>query len=174
MITCSNCSTSNPDSTQTCISCGALLVEANELPAVEDMPQAENEIPDPSAYVEPEQPLAAPASDSTAPVPGSEPVQPPTIEFPSPKKDRNQAIILEVVPGVFGFLGIGWIYSGYTTAGIAWLVGFLIWNMIALTICFFTFGLGCFCTLPINLIVLIASVVALNSQIQNHTEQFIP
>jgi TM2 domain-containing membrane protein YozV len=174
MITCLNCSTSNPDGTQTCISCGAPLVEAADLPAVEAQPQAELEIPDPSPYVEPDQAQATPASAPEAPIPDSQAVQPSTLEPLPLKKDRSLAIILEIIPGLFGFLGIGWIYSGFTSAGIAWLVSFLIWNMIALVICISTAGLGCLCTLPINLIVLIASVISLNSQIQQHSEQFNP
>ena len=174
MITCPNCSTVNPEGSQTCTSCGASLVETAELPTSEPMQTVENEIPEPSPYVEPEQSQTTPASGSSATVPASEPVQPHPVDLTPARKDRSLAIILEVVPGLFGFLGIGWIYSGFTGAGIAWLVGFLIWNIIALVICIFTVGLGCLCTLPINLIVLIASVISLNSQIQNHSEQFNP
>jgi TM2 domain-containing membrane protein YozV len=171
MITCPNCSTSNPESTLVCISCGAPLVEGNDLPTV----KPENfEIPEPSPYVKPELIQATPANEAPTTVPASEPAHTPTIYSTTPKKDRSIAIVLEIVPGLFGFLGIGWIYGGFTGAGIAWLVGFLIWNMIALAICIFTVGVGCLCTLPINLVVLIASVIALNSQIQNHNEQFNP
>jgi hypothetical protein len=177
MITCPNCSTSNPDGAQTCISCGAPLVEAADLPAGVVMPQTENEIPEPSPYIEHDQSQTQQAGDSlgeSLPASASQPVQPPEVDFSAPKKDRSLAIILEVVPGLVGFLGIGWIYSGYTNIGIAWLLGFLVWNVIALVICIFTVGLGCLCTLPINLIVLIASVITLNSQIQKHSEQFNP
>ena len=48
MITCPNCSTSNPDGTQTCLSCGAPLVEAADLPINHAILPVENEIPEPS------------------------------------------------------------------------------------------------------------------------------
>jgi hypothetical protein len=174
MITCPNCSTSNPDSAQVCLSCGAPLIEAAGRPANERLQPAEGEIPEPSPFAMPESPEPAPSSVSVTPIPVSAPSRPAKVDFTSPKKDRSLAIVLEVVPGLFGLLGIGWIYSGFTSAGIAWLVGFLIWNIIALVICIFTVGVGCLCTLPVNLVVLIASVMALNSQIQDHSEQFIP
>ena len=174
MIICPNCSTSNPDGSQVCLNCGAPLVEAAELPASQAVSPVEDEIPEPSPFVKPEPPEPIATNVTVVPVPVSEPLTPSKVNLDTPKKNRSLAIILEVVPGLFGFLGIGWIYSGFTGAGIAWLVGFLIWNMIALVICIFTVGVGCLCTLPVNLVVLIASVMALNSQIQNHSEQFNP
>lgn len=173
MITCPNCSTSNPDGTQICISCGAPLVEAADLTASGMVQPEENKIPVPSPYFDPAQMQTPPTGDPT-PVRTSEPIQSSSTVSSAPKRERNLAIILEIVPGLLGFLGIGWIYSGFTGAGIAWLLGFLIWNIFALAICIFTAGLGCLCTLPVNLIVLIASVISLNSQIQNHSEQFNP
>jgi len=177
MITCPNCSTSNPDGTQICISCGAPLVETADLSASGAISPAENEIPDPSKYVEPDQSQTPPESELSGnlpPAPATPAIQLPKIDFSAPKKDRSLAIILEVVPGLVGFLGIGWIYSGFTNIGIAWLVGFLIWNIIALVISFSTFFLGCLCMLPINLIALIVSVITLNSQIQKYSERFNP
>jgi hypothetical protein len=175
MITCPNCSTSNPDEAQVCLSCGAPLVEAAELLTSRTIPPAEeDEIPEPSPFASPEPPEPASHDVSVAPGPVSEPVRPPRVDFTTPKKDRSLAIVLEIVPGLFGLLGIGWIYSGFTGAGLAWLVGFLLWNMIALVIAIFTAGIGCLCTLPVNLVVLIASVMALNSQILSHNEQFKP
>jgi len=174
MINCPNCSTSNPEGAQVCLSCGAPLVEAAELPASQADQPAEDEIPEPSPFAKSEPPEPITTNDTVVTVPVSEPIPPSKVNLNTQKKDRSLAIILEIVPGLFGFLGIGWIYCGYTRAGIAWLVGFLLWNLIALVICIFTFGVGCLCTLPVNLVVLIASVMALNSQIQNHSEQFNP
>jgi len=174
MITCPNCYTSNPDGTQACQSCGAQLVETAGFPNSQANPPIKDAIPEPSPFVTSEQLEPVLSNLSMAPASVSEPVQPSKVDFTTSKKDRSLAIILEVVPGLFGFLGIGWIYSGFTGVGIVWLVGFLIWNVIALVICIFTAGVGCLCTLPVNLVVLIASVMALNSQIQNHSEQFNP
>jgi hypothetical protein len=172
MINCPNCSTSNPDGAQVCLSCGASLVEAAELPISQTSPPAEDEIPEPSPFASPAPPEPGPPNVSVTAVPVSEPFRPSRVDFTTLKKDRSLAILLEIVPGLFGLLGIGWIYSGFTGAGLAWLVGFLLWNMVALVIAVFTAGVGCLCTLPVNLVVLIASVIALNSQIQNHSGQF--
>ncbi len=135
MITCPNCSTSNPDEAQTCISCGAPLVGTADMPAGETTSQAENEIPEPSPYAEPDKMQTPPAEESpndlTA-VPSAPPYRLPEPPASGIKKDRSLAIILEVVPGLVGFLGIGWIYSGYTNIGVAWLLGFLVWNIVAL------------------------------------------
>ncbi len=182
MIICPNCSATNPDDAQVCLSCGAPLVEGAGLPASQPVPAAEDEIPEPSPFVTsepvisetvtPEPPEPIDANLPVAHVTMNDLIRSSAVDSASTKKDRSLAIILEVVPGLFGFLGFGWIYSGFTGAGIAWLVGFLLWNLIALVICVFTAGIGCLCTLPINLVVLIASVIALNSQIQKHSEQF--
>jgi hypothetical protein len=174
MITCPNCSSSNPDGAQVCLSCGAPLVEATGLPATQMPPPQADEIPEPSPFASAEPAGSVPTNSPVTPVSASESARPSKVDFAASKKDRSLAIVLEVVPGLFGLLGIGWIYSGFTGAGLAWLVGLLLWNMIALGIGIFTAGIGCLCTLPVNLVVLIASVIALNSQIQNHSEQFNP
>ena len=82
-------------------------------------------------------------------------------------QDPQIALILEIIPGLFGLLGIGWIYNGKTTAGVAWLVSGLIWEFIALIIIALTAGVGCFCTIPINLVLVGISASMLNS----HTGQ---
>jgi len=38
--------------------------------------------------------------------------------FSRPLKDRNIALILEILPGLFGLVGFGWIYSNKTDTGI--------------------------------------------------------
>lgn len=48
-----------------------------------------------------------------------------------PAKDRSTALILEIVAGVFGIYGIGWVYAGHTDRGIKTLVGGLIWGVFA-------------------------------------------
>lgn len=89
-----------------------------------------------------------------------------------PLKDKSIALILELVLGLFGFLGIGWIYSNQTTTGILCLVGMFVWNFIAFFIIIITGGFGCFCTLPVNLVAIAVSAYMLNNYTQEHPELF--
>lgn len=45
--------------------------------------------------------------------------------------DPNIAFILELVLGIFGLLGIGYLYGGRTDEGVVRLVVWLIWNLVA-------------------------------------------
>ena len=85
-----------------------------------------------------------------------------TAQQPRAPINPNNAIVLEILPGLFGFLGIGWIYSGYTQTGVIllilwWLLVWGSWITILLGSTVFTtitFGLGffsfcCLCIIPI-------------------------
>lgn len=87
-------------------------------------------------------------------------------------KDRSIALILEILPGLFGFLGFGWIYSGNTNTGITWLVGVLVWDFVALFLSVITAGLGCFLTVPVNLVLVAVSASSLNTYTKEHPELF--
>jgi TM2 domain-containing membrane protein YozV len=83
------------------------------------------------------------------------------------KKDKSLAIILEILPAFFGILGIGWIYSGNTNAGIGWLIGFLVWNGIALVLDVITVGIFLCVHIPVNIGIIALSTIMLN----NYTKQ---
>jgi len=87
-------------------------------------------------------------------------------------KDRSIALILEILPGLFGLLGFGWIYSGNTNTGIMWLIGVLVWDVFAIIIDVITGGFGCFCTLPVNIILVAVSASSLNTYTKQHPELF--
>ncbi len=89
-----------------------------------------------------------------------------------PVKDRSIALILEIFPGLFGFLGFGWIYCGETNKGITWLVSVLAWNIFATIIIVVTAGFGCIFTLPVNLVLIAVSASSLNTYINQHPELF--
>lgn len=89
-----------------------------------------------------------------------------------PPKDRSNAMLLEILLGVFGLLGFGWIYSGNTSTGIAWLIGYLVWNFFAFFIILLTSGCGCFITLPVNVVLIAVSASSLNTYIKKHPELF--
>jgi len=99
-------------------------------------------------------------------------IQHPSGYAPRPPKDKSVALILELLPGLFGLLGFGWIYSHQTTAGILWLIGVLVWDMIAILIVTFSAGFGCFCTIPVNIALVTISASLLNGYIKQHPELF--
>lgn len=84
---------------------------------------------------------------------------------PQPPNDKSVALILELLPGVLGFLGFNWIYSNQTATGLFWLIGYLVWRVIAVTIFFLTGGLSCFGTVPINMTLIALSATQLNNHI---------
>ncbi len=96
--------------------------------------------------------------------------QRPTME--RPMKDRSLALVLEILPALFGLFGFGWIYSGNTSTGVAWLVGVLIWDLVAVLILTLTAGFGCIFTIPINLVLVAISASSLNTYIKKHPELF--
>ncbi len=94
------------------------------------------------------------------------------VQTTRPAKDRSIALILEILPGLFGFLGFGWIYSGNTNTGIGWLVGFFVWDVIAIVIIAATAGFGCFVTVPVSLAIVALSASSLNTYTKQHPELF--
>ena len=84
----------------------------------------------------------------------------------SPQDRATLAIVLEVVCGLFGLLGIGWLIAGDTQKGIFWLVGYLIWVAVAVVLIFLTFGLFAFCFAPIHLATIAVSTVMLYNRLK--------
>lgn len=89
-----------------------------------------------------------------------------------PLKDHSLALLLEILPGIFGIFGIGWIYSGNTTTGIVWLISVLIWDCMALVVDILTGGGFLLCTIPINIALVAISGFTLESYTKKHPELF--
>lgn len=90
---------------------------------------------------------------------------------PRPLKDKGTAKILEILPALFGFFGIGHIYAGDPN-GVAWLVGGLVFFFFAVFVSLASFGLGCFITIPVQLVLIAVSVSGLNAYMQQKPELF--
>jgi hypothetical protein len=149
MTTCQSCNTENTDDAKFCKNCGAGL------------PTQEIQTPVSEQQAAPSQP---------APV---QQYQPPGQAYaPRPPKDKSIALILEILPGLFGLLGIGWIYSGNTTTGVLWLIGFLVWTIVATVISVATVGIGIICWLPISIGLIAISAISLNNYTKAHPELF--
>lgn len=182
MITCPSCGTQNPDTGKFCISCGVdLTATATEeklmtdsvATASEETPAAPTPPEVPPEYISP--PPPEPAFTPPPPPPLYTPPQPsysPPAAAPAGAKDRTIALVLEVLPGVFGFLGIGWMYSGNIAVGLAWLLGVLVWNVIGLVAAFFTVGFSFCCTVPLTWALVGVSTYFLNEYTKQNAGMF--
>jgi hypothetical protein len=150
-------------------------------------PSPSDEIIDQSASLEPDKPTTdvpseylssadAPSDDMPPQTPlysSAPPSQPIYYSTPArPHKDKGLAMILEIVPALFGIFGIGWIYSGNLNTGLIWLIGMLLWTFFTIFLDVITFGVACLCTVPIQLIMIIVTAVTLNTHINKHPEVF--
>ncbi len=174
MITCPSCATANVPDARFCISCGAPLTTASASQPGNPMAAPDARMPPATpgaAYVQPPAPAAYP------PYPGSPPAYPgyppPYAAYaPRPPKDRGIAFLLEILPGLFGLYGFGWMYSGNLTAGLFWLIGGLVWDVIAIGIDVATLGAGCAINIPVNIILVVLSTLFLNAHNKQHRELF--
>ena len=105
----------------------------------------------------------------------------PFVRPSGPPKDPAAALILEVIPGLLGFLGIGWLYAGDTTRGLLILIGYWVFLVIEFvigtTFSVLTLGLGACIALPlgvlVNLSIIGLSAYQLNNRLK-HTYQVHP
>lgn len=141
---CPNCGEDNPDKNKFCANCGAALAAEEVAPAQAVRPEVVQKQRYPASYAA------------------------------RPVKDRSVALILEILPGLFGLLGFGWIYAGNTGVGIAWLVGMLVWTGIAALIAIFSVGISLICTLPVSIAMIVISAVTLNNYTKRKSELFGP
>ncbi len=157
-----------------------------------DLPAASEQRPAPTTDVPPEyleQPAvtvrtdtlpppisSAPQGETPAfnlpPTPPATAIPPAPAALPVALKDRSVALILEILPGLFGFLGIGWIYAGNVTVGVLALVGYLLFLGFELLVIVFTGGLAACCLLPLNLVAVAVSALLLNNYMKERPEQF--
>ena len=98
--------------------------------------------------------------------------QPSPVYSQRPPKTRSTALILELLPGLFGLYGIGWIYANKVGLGVGLLVGGLVWAVIAITIDIITGGFGLICSLPVNIAAVTISSIMVNNYTKQHPEMF--
>jgi hypothetical protein len=79
-------------------------------------------------------------------------------------KDAGTAVIIEIIGGILGFLGLGFIYAGMTTSGILRLIGWWILLFIFGLIIGITGGIAAFCLIPIALAIPIISGLMLKGK----------
>jgi FHA domain-containing protein len=125
---------------------------------------------------------APPPMPAAPPVPAAPPPPPmPQAIAPMPPaysqmgyvstKDKSTTIILEILPGLFGFLGIGWIYAGQTTTGILILLG----HLVAMCVLGLVAGLtivGLLCFIPYYIGAIAVSSFMLNDYTKKNPQLF--
>ncbi len=82
---------------------------------------------------------------------------------PPAAKDPTTAFIVELIAGIFGFLGIGHIYAGQTTRGVVLLVCFWAFLVVEILLMFVLVG---FCLTPLNLLVPLGSAFWLKREME--------
>lgn len=85
----------------------------------------------------------------------------------SSDKDANTAFLLELVGGIFGVLGLGYLYVGRTNDGVLRLVLWLLYNVIAYVsiVALAAAYVGCLC-LPVQLAIQIGVPIWSASQLK--------
>jgi hypothetical protein len=163
VVACPHCQQEHPQGTVYCPQTGKPLKV--ETPPEATQP-AQSSIPQTLPYPPPQPQYPGGSQQPYYPQPY------PSYYAPRPPKDRSIALILEILPGLFGFLGFGWIFSGNTNTGIAWLIGFLVWDVMAIIIVALTAGFGALCTLPISLVLIVVSATNLNNYARQNPQIF--
>jgi hypothetical protein len=87
-------------------------------------------------------------------------------------KDKGITMVLEILPGLFGFYGIGWIYAGNSSRGAALLICGILWDIFAIVLASVTAGFSACLSLPVSVLVLVLSAVSLNTYTKQHPETF--
>ena len=77
------------------------------------------------------------------------------------------AMMLEIVFGIFGILGMGWLYAGNIPVAIGAFVGFLILAFIEMAIATLTLGLAACFILPVNLSIAVVSGIKARDYVRN-------
>lgn len=81
--------------------------------------------------------------------------------------DDTIAMLVEIVFGLFGMLGLGWLYAGNLAVGIAAFVGFYILVMVELVLVTGTLGLAACLIVPVNLVAVIFSGFKVRDYVRN-------
>lgn len=82
------------------------------------------------------------------------------------------ALILEILPGLFGFLGFGWIYVGETQRGVITLIGYIAFAIASVIAISLTAGIGCFICVPLLWGAIAYSASQLNTYTKARPDQF--
>jgi hypothetical protein len=87
------------------------------------------------------------------------------MSVPRSVPDPNTAFVLEFVLGLFGFLGIGWVYAGRIPLGLVMLAGW--WIIVASGFggSLLSGGLGCCLWLPVHFVAPFVSALLVKNEL---------
>ncbi len=121
---------------------------------------------------QPQQNLPAPnPPPAYAPAPAPPPAQ---AYAAAPPKQRGVALLLEILGGIFGLYGLGWIYADRTGTGIGMLIGGFLFDLLSCSLASVTLGISLVFTIPVQLIVITVSAVLLSNYAKQRTDLFGP
>lgn len=149
-IVCQYCGATIPANAATCSMCGSPTKPPPPPTFISPETPPSPEIMEPAFTKPPASEYKPPQPDLISPEPALSTPQP-----ASASTNRTTAVVVEIVAGVFGFLGIGWMISGKLGLGIGLLIGYwifiAIYALILTALSPFTVGLSFFglCLLPI-------------------------
>jgi hypothetical protein len=81
------------------------------------------------------------------------------------------AMIVEIVFGIFGAMGMGWLYAGNIPVGIAAFAGFLILLALELLGISITLGFAACLTIPLNIVIAVVSGIKARDYVRNSGAQ---
>lgn len=113
-------------------------------------------------------PPSVQAYPAQLPVPAAQPYG---YHVPAPK-DRIMAVGMEVVGGLFGFLGVGWIYAGQTGVGVTLMLGYWLFICVQAGIAMMSMAASLLCTVPVTLTIIGISAYMLYNHTRSHPEEF--
>jgi hypothetical protein len=76
-------------------------------------------------------------------------------------------MVIEIIFGIFGALGMGWLYAGNITVGVIAFVGYLIWLGVELLVTSVTLGFAACLFIPLNLVIAIVSGIKARDYVRN-------
>lgn len=98
------------------------------------------------------------------------PYPPPYPFYPPPPypqgRDNTTALVMEMVCAILGVYGIGWLIGRRIVAGIAILIGGLVWTFVAIVAILGTLGLAMFIVLPLHTVFIICDVLLLDKSLR--------
>lgn len=75
-------------------------------------------------------------------------------------------MIVELLGGLLGLYGVGWIVGGYVVTGALLLVGSFLLALLWIVVTLATVGVGLFCIIPLDLAILATSALTLKSRLK--------
>ena len=171
-VACTTCGNMNPDESSFCQYCGAALTSQPAPPpdagaGRPSAPAGVNVEPAPQSPASP-WPAADPLRGAQAYHPqqgyggqyAMQPYAPPAVVLGAGLKDPSTGLLLELIPGFFGFIGIGWLWAGEVGLGVGLLLGYWAVWATAMVLTVLSFGVLGLCLIPMLIVLYFVAPIA--------------